>query len=485
MSTLMEELTAIKTVEDKLTANKVANFAYTDTAYSDPATYADGVQTYDPDAEQNIPVANASVLKVNATILTKGWRAQASSITRMLMNHFLGRCSYNLNKINDLFSLLLTKLMAFMGQPEGIAMLDSTGSLYQAVGSDKIPITKSFLGAMFGTLLGRYWNKMSGGINGMNSVLYANGLWVASSQGCWWSEDGKNWVQGTGNNTSIILRSVTYANGLWLVGSAQSGIWWSEDGKSWTQVEGDTATYGFTSFAYADNLWVGASIGHGIWWSYDGKNWSQGGTGSVSANPAYVVYHNELWVASDRSAGIWWSEDGKNWTQGTGVSSATSQLSYGKGVWVAKGANDILWSEDGKAWSQGTGVSSPGQSANELYYAGGFWVLGLTSVNGFHWSTDGKNWTQRTGIGFQLSRVYFANGLWVAGQSSSAGKIWWSKDLETWSEGMTSEGINTLCIYYANGIWLVGEDTDCWYSSIDDLIADGTVKLGEGVHIVD
>lgn len=125
----MEELTAIKAVEDKLTANKVANFAYTDHAYNNPLTEADGVETYDVDNEQNIPVANASILKVNATILTKGWRAQASAITRMLMNHFLGRCSYNLNKVNDLFSLLLTKLMTFLGSANGIATLDTNGVL--------------------------------------------------------------------------------------------------------------------------------------------------------------------------------------------------------------------------------------------------------------------------------------------------------------------------------------------------------------------
>lgn len=129
MSTLMEELTAIKAVEDKLTANKVANFAYTDHAYNNPLTEADGVASYDPDAEQNIPNANASTLQVNSTILTKGWRAQASSITRMFMNHFLGRCSYNLNKINDLFSSLLTKLMAYMGAPDGLATLNSEGKV--------------------------------------------------------------------------------------------------------------------------------------------------------------------------------------------------------------------------------------------------------------------------------------------------------------------------------------------------------------------
>lgn len=125
MATLAEELTALKTEEDKITGNKVANFSYDDYAYTN--NDANGVDTYNVDNHQNIPNGTASILKVNPTILTKGWRAQASAITRMLMNHFLGRCSYNLNKINDHFSTLLAKLIAYLGVANGIATLDANG----------------------------------------------------------------------------------------------------------------------------------------------------------------------------------------------------------------------------------------------------------------------------------------------------------------------------------------------------------------------
>lgn len=125
MATLAEELTALKTEEDKITGNKVANFSYDDYAYEH--NDANGVDTYNVDNHQNIPNGTANILKVNATILTKGWRAQASAITRMLMNHFLGRCSYNLNKINDHFSALLTKLLSYLGVANGIATLDANG----------------------------------------------------------------------------------------------------------------------------------------------------------------------------------------------------------------------------------------------------------------------------------------------------------------------------------------------------------------------
>ena len=274
--TLTDELTAIKTVEDKLTANKVANFAYTDTAYNDPDTYADGVQTYDPEGEQNIPVANASVLKVNATILTKGWRAQASSITRMLMNHFLGRCSYNLNKINDLFSLLLVKLMAYLGQPNGIATLDNDGHLIQQspVGSPYVTMTRGFLGAVFGKLLGKVW-KQGTGTNTATEIetpKYANGLWVAGSNGhgIWWSEDGKSWTQGTGIDNTYTVYQLYYVNGLWFGSVSGQGLWWSEDGKSWTYIARikTVSSISIYCLAYANGMWVlGSNSGSGMWYS--------------------------------------------------------------------------------------------------------------------------------------------------------------------------------------------------------------------------
>lgn len=127
MGTLNEDLTAIKTVEDTLTGNKVANFSYTNCAYS--CNCADGVETYDVNAEQNIPVACADILNVNDTVLTKGYRAQASSVTRMLLNHFLGRTSYNLNKVNDVMSNLLTTLKSHLGTADGLATLDENGRL--------------------------------------------------------------------------------------------------------------------------------------------------------------------------------------------------------------------------------------------------------------------------------------------------------------------------------------------------------------------
>lgn len=118
MGTLNEDLSAIKEVEDKITANKVARFAYTDEAYT--TNDANGVTEYDVNKAQNIPTADASVLKVNETVLSKGYRAQASSVTRMLLNHFFGRMSYNLNKVNDNVSNLIATLIKHSGTDKDV-----------------------------------------------------------------------------------------------------------------------------------------------------------------------------------------------------------------------------------------------------------------------------------------------------------------------------------------------------------------------------
>ena len=144
MGTLNEDLSAIKEVEDKIIANKVARFAYTDEAYT--TNDANGVAEYDVNKAQNIPTADASVLKVNETVLSKGYRAQASSITRMLVNHFFGRVSYNLNKVNDIVSNLIATLIGHRGTANGFATLDASG---------RIPDLQLPVGKIFGYLLGR------------------------------------------------------------------------------------------------------------------------------------------------------------------------------------------------------------------------------------------------------------------------------------------------------------------------------------------
>lgn len=125
MADLKSEIESLEEKEGKLVNNKVANFAYTDTAYN--TDDANGHDDYVYSRDNNIPVKDLNVINVNETVITKGYRSQASSVTRMFMNHFLGRVSYNLNKTVDVVKGLLTQIKSYMGQPNGLATLDETG----------------------------------------------------------------------------------------------------------------------------------------------------------------------------------------------------------------------------------------------------------------------------------------------------------------------------------------------------------------------
>ena len=301
MGTLNEDLSAIKEVEDKIVANKVARFAYTDEAYT--TNDANGVAEYNVDKEQNIPTADASVLKVNETVLSKGYRAQASSVTRMLLNHFFGRMSYNLNKVNDIVLNLIETLIGHRGTANGFATLGTDG---------RVPDSQLPVGKIFGYLLGKAWTQGTGSNTTytFTTVYYANGIWVAGSagKGLWWSTDGKAWTQVTGDNTSYDFCSVYYANGIWVAGSNNKGLWWSTDGKAWTQGTGAITTKTFNTVYYANGIWVAGSIDNGLWRSTNGKAWTQGTGSNTTYTFKSVYYANGIWVAGSVNYGLWYSD---------------------------------------------------------------------------------------------------------------------------------------------------------------------------------
>ena len=111
---------------------KVANFAYTQKAYeeNDIAGY-DGENTfYEFDNENNIPAPVLTLLDVNQTVLDKGYRNKATTPTRNMLNHIFGRVSYNLNKLIDIVSDLLTyekDNFANIGSVEFCTDLESLG----------------------------------------------------------------------------------------------------------------------------------------------------------------------------------------------------------------------------------------------------------------------------------------------------------------------------------------------------------------------
>ena len=102
------------TSETKLTtaSGRVANFAYDSAAYAEDLV--DGTDEYNYDNHQNIPLGDATTLNTDSNILNKGVRSQASSLTRMMLNHFFGRTSFNVNKLADHLKAFLTTFKSFI-----------------------------------------------------------------------------------------------------------------------------------------------------------------------------------------------------------------------------------------------------------------------------------------------------------------------------------------------------------------------------------
>ena len=124
---LASDLITLRTKIETLTGeNSVSTFAYTETAYNndDANGHADFIEA----RENNIPLANNSVIKLSTLVTNKGFREQASSFPRMFINHFCGRVSYNLNKTVDvLYALLVALTSNTLASANGLATLDSNG----------------------------------------------------------------------------------------------------------------------------------------------------------------------------------------------------------------------------------------------------------------------------------------------------------------------------------------------------------------------
>lgn len=117
---------ALKDIINNIATNaKVSRFSYNSNAYNNN-NYS-GVSTFSVGNDNNIPTSDSDIMGVNTSIVDYGFRSQASTISRMLMNHFFGRISYNLNKIYDVLNAFMQLLYTSRGQANGFASLDQNG----------------------------------------------------------------------------------------------------------------------------------------------------------------------------------------------------------------------------------------------------------------------------------------------------------------------------------------------------------------------
>jgi hypothetical protein len=95
-----DDVRLIENILIKLKDNPAARFAYTQDAFDNDLI--DGVEAFDASADQNIPALDKT--DYYSLVLDKGVRAQGASIPRMGWNHFIGRLSYNTNKLVQKFT---------------------------------------------------------------------------------------------------------------------------------------------------------------------------------------------------------------------------------------------------------------------------------------------------------------------------------------------------------------------------------------------
>ena len=450
MATLLEDLTDIEEKAQGLVENKVANFAYTQEAYDNDDVA--GVSEYDINKAQNIPIAEAEILDVNTTVLNKGYRSQASSITRMLMNHFLGRTSYNLNKSVDLFKKGFLGIKNALGKPNGLATLDSTGRIPDS----QLP----------------------------ESTIGYKGLWNAKT-------NTPTLADGTGTKGDFYTVSVAGTQNLGS-GNIQffENDWVIYDGSVWSRLSsGNIRTVNNISpvngnvALTGENIPVSATDGtllskfklKDIFSHLLGRFWTQ--SNITSGDFESATYANGIWVASNYSKGLCYSQDGITWTQ-NGVYGKFDFFTYANGIWVAGNSrNGLYYSQDGITWSTKSGTSG---SFNFATYANGIWVTGSSS-NGLYYSQDGITWTQSNITSGNFSFATYANGIWVTGISSGNGSgFYYSQDGITWTQSNITSG-NFSFATYANGIWVAGSSygNGFYYSDINTLIKNGWLVLSE------
>lgn len=436
MGTLNEDLASIKEVEDTITANKVANFAYTDKAYTD--NDADGVIEYDVSKEQNIPSSDASILKVNETVLLKGYRAQASSVTRMLLNHFFGRVSYNLNKVNDCVSNLVATLSSHLGKANGIATLDNDGHIpYSQLPESAVEYKGNWnahtntpqLVDGTGNLGDLYIVSVAGRQDlGSGEVNYLAGDRIIYNQNNIWEKLSGGSVRSVENQLPDASGNIS----LPVAGMQTKGLVVQPD----LIVEVDKnltldSNYRLASLAFGNNLFVAVGKSDYILTSSDGINWNSRYS-NVKFNS--VTFGNNLFVAVGFYGNIKTSPDGITWTSRTSNVASDVYLNeviYANGIFVAVGDKEtIVTSPDGITWTKvfsGTD-STLGSVAfgNNLFVAGGTYGKPITSTDGITWIK------QDSGFSGVPNKIVFGNNLFVAlGQggrnSTSPNGITWTK----------------------------------------------------------
>jgi hypothetical protein len=135
----MSLLTDLQTVQSRINGlrnNKVTRFAYDQTAYTDNTVASP--QSYAWAQHNNIPGNSPADMKLTETQQNKGFRTRNPSLPKLFIDHFFGRVSYNLNKLDDFMYTFVSAIISSLGANNGFATLDGNGRIIPSQVSESL-----------------------------------------------------------------------------------------------------------------------------------------------------------------------------------------------------------------------------------------------------------------------------------------------------------------------------------------------------------
>lgn len=521
MMSLTSDLNAIKTVQDGVKNNKVTRFAYTANAYAN--NDVDGHSDYVATRDNNIPLSDLSVIEVNQTVVDKGFRARASALNRMFLNHLFGRVSYNLNKINDLFNDLLVKVVANLGVPNGLATLDASGRIpYTQLPEDAMEYQGDWnaqtntptLADGTGTK-GDTYNVSVGGTQDLGSgdivffagdrVIYNGSVWQRASGGniLTVSEIAPSESDGNVDLTKQTdVRKIfnsSFLNKIYTVLSAK--YWYLQDTV-------DTVTLAYaedngTYYVFRRDRQVLKSTDRVNWTTvFMAERFSE--TATIAVSSAMAVSNGNIVIIYKESAtNAWFSQVYVNGEVKQSVRLAKQSGSNDNVGKVLIKGNTIVVSLIGKgiftSTDFGTSYTNPltGLAYRLQYINNLFYVF----TSGLKYSEDGVTWNSTNNISSNtFTYIERANGIWVVGLQTGNKHPYWSNDGITWTEGTgDTSGLGYSKISYINGIWIAvsyslssntpialwSEDGKVWTNcTVDDTATQQSTSTTESVNVI-
>jgi hypothetical protein len=206
--------------------------------------------------------------------------------------------------------------------------------------------------------------------------------------------------------------------------------------------------------------------------SCDGLVWKRDetpgtGTGEDGTLVRGLGYGNHMFVAAVGGGGVQqlhYTDDGFTWTPLSFTGNGFSDVTFGKGRFVAGGGHVARTSADGKAWSAEQPMGDGGilrHLAFTNYQDGRFAAAGDGGrrMN----SSDGVTWDSQVQEGANLQGLAGGNGVFVA--ISAAGATRYSTDGgDSWSAG-TVGGDNARGILWDGLRFIVTSNTGSYFSS--------------------